>query len=472
MRPNYFPIAFKTLIAIVALLFGDIAYAANWYVRPSSAGSGSGADWNNAWSLSSIAWGNIKPGDTIWLAGGKYNSGLTIGANGASGNPISIYRVRSTDSAPTAAAGWNASFDSTVDIGGITVPHNSYVTIDGRIPFVLSTSGLTKAGMTIEIPISGGDGIDGSSVTSGGLTSIVFNNISITGPYASTSNPAGGAGITGINIAQTPNGNITGCIFHGISIVGTGEALRSSNWVNCVVEYCYIADTANDGQQHEDVVYTYPSAQNCTWRYNYINNSPNDGLFFEFGGAVDFYFYGNVYYNSNAGMFGTKAPGNYGPLYIYNNVFMSTDTSGQANLGFTGTVNPATQIYNNIFYNVANATGQGGPVQSDYNAYNYTNLNGYSWPSSETHSITFTGNPFVYIPSATEPVGSTGANFQLTAAVQAQFQKGIPLAADGFINKDMLGDTRSVSGAWYIGAYQYGGSGAPAAPTNLRISSN
>ena len=46
---------------------------------------------------------------------------------------------------------------------------------------------------------------------------------------------------------------VTNCTFHGISIVGTGEAVRSAAWNGVIIEYCYIADTANDGQQHEHI---------------------------------------------------------------------------------------------------------------------------------------------------------------------------------------------------------------------------
>src|SRR5262245_55413608 len=106
MRPNNLANRAKIVIAIATLHFVSNAHAANWYVRPSPAGSNTGVDWNNAWSLSSIAWAEVHGGDTIWLAGGTYSNSpnLTTGASGVPGNPIKIYRVLSTDSAPVSAA--------------------------------------------------------------------------------------------------------------------------------------------------------------------------------------------------------------------------------------------------------------------------------------------------------------------------------------------------------------------------------
>ena len=461
---------FLPVLAIAGFLSSGNANAANWYLRPSSVGSGSGADWNNAWSSSNINWSSVKPGDTVWLAGGSYSGGLSVGASGSSGKPITINRVLSTDSAPVAAAGWSSSFDSTVAFhSAISLPSCSYVTIDGRKPFTatVGAKGVSNAGITVSIPVSGGNGIDGA--TSGSLSNDIIRNVSLIGPYTSSS---GGGGISGINVCNS-SVPVTNCTFHGISIVGTGEAVRSAAWNGVIIEYCYIADTANDGQQHEDIQYGYPST-NCIWRYNLINNSPNDGCFFEYGGATNFYFYGNVYYNSAYWLICTKQGSGsvYGPLYIYNNTFMSPSTGGAWVSSNGSTMTGATKVFNNIFYNVTNDVSGSG-VTSDYNAYNYTTLGGYSWPSSEAHSFTFTGSPFVSLPTNSQPVGTVG-DFHLTAAMQSKFQNGLALATDGFLNKDLDGNTRGGAG-WYIGAYQYGAGAqatptlTPPAPTGMRV---
>src|SRR5437763_886648 len=64
------------LVLFLAALSGAVrSEAANWFVRPNGAtyGSGNGSSWTNAWSgFSSIAWGSVACGDTIWIAGGTY----------------------------------------------------------------------------------------------------------------------------------------------------------------------------------------------------------------------------------------------------------------------------------------------------------------------------------------------------------------------------------------------------------------
>ncbi|MBV9998635.1 MAG: hypothetical protein JO015_05925, partial [Verrucomicrobia bacterium] len=82
MRSLHAKLTLIIFIALTGLLCLGDANAANWYVRPSAAGSNTGADWNNAWSLSSINWGSIQAGDTVWLAGGSYSAPLTIQASG------------------------------------------------------------------------------------------------------------------------------------------------------------------------------------------------------------------------------------------------------------------------------------------------------------------------------------------------------------------------------------------------------
>ena len=214
---------------IALLLYPFTLLANNWYVRPSSVGSKTGSDWNNAWSPSSIDWSRIAAGDTVWLAGGSYSGGLRVGGSGSPGNPILIYRVTKADAAPVAAAGWSASFDSTVAFSGgsIDFPSGSYVTVDGRNPYVatVGSQGVSNAGITVSMNASsGGDGIDGAE--SGPISNIIVRNVSVIGPYTSNS---GGGGVSGINICNSAHA-VTNCTFHGISIVGTGEAVRAAAW--------------------------------------------------------------------------------------------------------------------------------------------------------------------------------------------------------------------------------------------------
>jgi hypothetical protein len=159
-------------------------------------------------------------------------------------------------------------------------------------------------------------------------------------------------------------------------------------------------------------------------------------------------------------------------VFVYNNVFAAPSASNYGWLTTNGSPMAAgSLIYDNIFFNVQNDLAQS---TSDYNAYNYTSLGGYGWNSSESHSFTFSGNPFVNIPPASPQPGMTTqfGDFHLTTASALTFQNGLALALDGFINYDINGNRRGSGGHWYIGAYQISGAtsnSTPLAPTGLHI---
>jgi len=127
------------LLGLIFCVSTSVGMANNFYVRQGATGANNGLDWNNAWSdTANIVWSSITAGDSVWIAGGTYTT-LTPTKSGSAGNPISIYRVRATNSVPVAAAGWNSSFDSQVILTGtatmITVAGYSYLTFDGQVPY-------------------------------------------------------------------------------------------------------------------------------------------------------------------------------------------------------------------------------------------------------------------------------------------------------------------------------------------------
>jgi hypothetical protein len=434
-----------------------VSLGANFYVRKGATGANSGSDWNNAWNeMSQINFSKVSCGDTVWIAGGTYTTPLRGNKSCTSGSVLTFNRVRTTDSAPVAAPGWNASYDSLITLPSIDIPGPSaYITISGRIAY----------GIQVLIPGSSGDGVDGGEGTGSGTSQpidhITWTYIEVYGPACVTSGTCTGSGVVGVNIMPYCQGaNRTNMLFDHMSVHRTGEAFRGCGWDSSTIQYSLIYDTNNDGQQHEDIQYSNPPYQNVTWRYNKIFMSPNDGIFFEGGtGAVNWQFYGNTVYHSGGELIVFKPGSNYGPVYIYNNVFENDGTFGDYQPGWLDFTGPMVggEVANNVFENI---TTVGTPPNGNHNAYSISDANdggtgsfNYS-PGSLGASVMFTNE---------SPSNPILADFHLTAKGATTFAPGKTLSAP--YNVDPDGNTRGADGNWYVGAYQY--QVAPAPPTNL-----
>ena len=192
----------------------------------------------------------------------------------------------------------DASFDSVVAISnvspGILVTSGSSIYIDGR----------TNYGIRVNIRAGGGDGA--KAATSGNVDNLRVAHVEIAGPScAPTTNCSTAA--YGLNFAPSTF-TVSNLLVSRVSVHAISEAFRASNWSTAVIEHSDLYDIANDGVDHEDTMYSYPSS-NVTMRYNFIHHVPNDGIFFEYGGAVNFRLYGNVFYDSQYSLLTAKAPG-------------------------------------------------------------------------------------------------------------------------------------------------------------------
>jgi hypothetical protein len=457
-------------IQFFALLFVLMAvpcFGANYYVSKGATGTNNGSSWTNAWNeMSQISWKSISCGDTIWIAGGSYSTSIneSTALNCTASTTINVNRVLATDTVPVAAAGWKASFDSQVILPNITVVGPAaYITFNGR---EWQGGVVGTGGIQVLIPGSNGDGIDASNNGNSGpaIDHISWEYVEVYGPACVTSGSCTGGGVIGVNVMPyCTTANRTNMLFDHMSVHRTGEAFRGCGWGDSTIQYSLIYDTNNDGQQHEDLLYSNPPYNNVTWRYNQIFMSPNDGIFFEYsGGAVNFAFYGNVVYHSGGELivFKQESSGSYGPVYIYNNVFENDGTFGDYSPGWLDFSGPMAggEVANNVFENI---TTVGKVPNGNHNAYSASgSSDGGTGSFYYTPGNLGAGTMFV----SESPGNPIAANFHLTATGATTFAKGETLAAP--YNQDADGRTRGTGGNWYIGAYQYP-STAPAAPTNL-----
>ena len=103
-----------------------------------------GLTWETAWNeLNQINWSVINPGDTIEIDGGAYNTTLTVGKSGSSGNPITIMRSNDKGHDGDVLLQGNGGY-------GISIRSYDYITISGlkftgwqRAIYISGSSGTT-----------------------------------------------------------------------------------------------------------------------------------------------------------------------------------------------------------------------------------------------------------------------------------------------------------------------------------------
>ncbi|HWX19233.1 MAG TPA: hypothetical protein VN578_04910 [Candidatus Binatia bacterium] len=440
-------------IGLGALAFTSSAWSTNWYVRPAAAGANSGADWNNAWTIGTIAWSRIQPGDTIWIAGGTYGQSLNPQANGAAGNPILIKRVLSTDAAATSAAGWSGSFDSQVVISPLLnspITWNngtvgSYVSIDGRINSGIQARIADFAAYSAAV--SFGPGCSGAhdvsvanlDMVGPGLGAIIQNNLAIFGIANGQS-----------SVTTAYNISVTSCLIHG-----GPNLIRMFAATGVLFDHCkfYENGDANPSVFHPNLA-ELANNSNLTWRYCDFTGWQVEGLML-YGDSGAVYMYGCVWHMTSAT--GNRviwlsqtgnSTGSQGPIILYNNTFVNAPVT----INEAGSIAFAagSQCRNNIYWN----SGYGGSVPGDMD-YEFS-----SGSVSGAHSISGGANPFVNYSGGDFHIGST-------IAANEPRNKGVALAAA--YSTDMDGNQRGADGAWDIGAYEYP-SGGPSTNPIISIS--
>ena len=423
---------------VALLLFMSVvssAFSANWYVRPGQAGSNNGSDWNNAWSLSSINWATVSAGDTVWVAGGTYTTGLNASKSGSSpSSMINIKRILSTDSAPTSAAGWSSSFDSQVVIApssgnGIAIAGN-YINVDGRI----------SSGIKVNVPNTTGTP---NGITLWGAQNSTVANIECAGP---------GTSATFAGYVQGIGGGGNNCLLTNLYLHGFNQNIQLYSANSLIFDHCQITDNggANSATYHPNLI-EYNGSSGMIFRYCLFDNWTVEGFMLWSGTGTpsgSLTLYGNVFRNGSRVLWPSGTGGqNGGPVLLYNNTFINTPVT--INEGNSVAFLAGTQARNNIYWNVSNPYGGSAISDRDYDF--------SSGSTAGANSISSGSNPFVNL---------SGGDYHLVSTVGAKYPKDKGIALSAPYNIDPDGKTRGLDGAWDIGAFEYG---AGVASTNAVI---
>lgn len=410
----------------------------SWYVKNNGGASSlSGKDWNNAWNINTINWTAVQPGDTIWVAGGSYSSGLSVGKNGEAGKPIFIKRVTSGDVTATGAAGWNSSFDSRVSIssgGPLSVLNRSYIYIDGRID------------MGMRFTVSNGGGLP-TSLHATGSKFVTVTNVDLVGPNSSAAQYSEGQSCgtalvsfngdsSGVNIGYgaNPNPGADNLIITHSRVRGHANEFWFAGARNITIEYCKIYDNgaANSATWHGNLMIVNGS-DGIIFRYNEVYNWQVEGLYPWGSVSRNWYVYGNVFRDGIGGKNGSthrflelrsySGSVTHGPFYVYNNTIMNcwaAITRGDTTVYWSST----SVVKNNLVYNVAN-----GGI-------------GYL-PSNNSNNLTASVNPF------------SDSEGRLSTTSQAK-NAGTALSpvAGHTLNIDKDGNVRGQDGSWDVGAFE------------------
>jgi hypothetical protein len=445
----------------------------SWYVAKGGPGTSTssctsaGTTWTNAWGeMDQVNWSCVKPGDTVWLAGGTYTHGFAVGASGTAGKPIYVARVLSTDAVATSAAGWSAAFDSQVLVTNTTANNTNaacnagdvlcfnhtdlgnYTYWDGRVDsgILLQTSNIAGLSPTNNTSIgqAAADIGTGSGASGTGANhDITFDSVDFAGPAGpgEYTHASYDAAIQVLNV--TGNVLFTNCRIHG-----GNENVNISGSTGVIFDHCKFYDNvAGSGSAGHGNMVQYAGNQDVTFRYNEWWNWSVEGIMvWTPSGAL--YVYGNVFHDADNSGYPSVIQANNttaGPLYFYNNTI--ANVSGYCvfrpanSIGWT----TASQARNNLYWN-SDVCVQVAP-SSDYDAC-YDDLaasNQSTLGISETTTVAQDEANACTLP-ATPFVGASTDDFHLTANTPSGENLGAPYDVD----KD--GNPRTT---WTRGAYEY-----------------
>ena len=243
----------RLIIALIIFLISNQAFPADHYICVDSAGSGTGADWTNAWtSFSAATW---TRGDTYYVCGSDTTySAYNFNKVESGATPITIKKAMEATNG--GVAGWIASYGTKQAIikGGILF-RSSYWVFDGVTG---SDNDVSSYGFRINEATCDGStqssGFVGLTTSTNGLTvtNLDISHVAIVlcGPILNKEMTGLGGGssetIVGSDI------NVSNCYFSGCNVNITWR-----NCSDCIINNNYFNDNWSSSANHGGSLVAY-----------------------------------------------------------------------------------------------------------------------------------------------------------------------------------------------------------------------
>jgi hypothetical protein len=407
----------KALVLLLTLTLSASLYGKSLFVKAGS--NGDGTSWTKAWGgLSAINWGSVTSGDTIYIAGGAYPGNCQIQKSG-----VNLFRVKASDKAATDAAGWQASFDSTVTINVAKGTAGIYTT--GSTGDSLTIDGRQDGGILIQTS----DASSGIEFSGQAPKNVTLRFIKVNGPGKITQT----SDVRGMDLTPS-SGPMTGLKIQNCEIGGGGDSGMYLLFADgAMIEGCsfHDADAVNAAQYHQNLIYC-GTIKNSTFRQNRFYNIQVEGLFFGDSGNQNLNIYANLFYQGSV-------PKNSGRALEFDNA-----STGNTNI----------QVINNSFVDL--------PLGARLDTAQYSNCkfaNNIAWRTPASLGSGWS-NVTNYTGSADPFKNSAAFDYSLSDNSPAK-GKGTDLGSP--FDVSFTGDTRSAP--WDQGAYKSGSSGPVPTPS-------
>jgi hypothetical protein len=390
---------------------------ANHYITDAGAGAKNGTDWSNAWDNTPTSW--IR-GDTYYFADGTYTS---RSMNTALSGVLYITLKKATDADHGTDTGWaGVAHDGVALWSTQWVFSTGYWIIDG------SYRGDWDSGYGFQImvpPVT--SGYAAVNFSSGGCTHVTFKYVDIS---CTNNTPVSGGQDCFYMVSQGHhNFTLQYCYIHDCSRVLM--YIRACDDV--LFEYNLFARNNYTGSDHGEPIASGYGQDRFIIRYNRFTDIPgSSGVIVtpdSLSGSpylnLDWEIYGNIVYQSavTCHMSGFIYIINWqssSGFKVYNNTIVDINSAIYTGVRFEvehgGVTHTNNKVYNNLWYNCANAThvfNDGGTSEADYNWYYNTTH------TAETHQQLGGGDPFVnianydyHLAAHTSPGKDLGAGYQ------------------------------------------------------------